>query len=454
MDTTSQVELPQEIIDKILDYVALQYEAWPGENLLHCVVSRSFRRRSLSWIFSSILIRGEPELRTRKIEALLDMIQRNPTIALHVEELRLDCTNHENAWITNDAPFVEVMKKISSPDRPIRRLVLEADTFADDGDETMSIEYPGPFLHDFFLPFIAPTVTSLALHRILNMPLAAITSCVNLVDLELLHVELAESEEDGSRCCKQSLQLRSLTYRLAQLALQTLLELSPERNCPGFDLSRLKSLTVYTDTQTDLAFEQEIVNASQDSLVELYILTMQTDDNEQFHGAINLGALSNLRLLHVHALFPQDGLSSICRTLSTVRSHSLHSFFIEAKIAYCDLSEPEVIFDADWSTFCSEVSRVMSNEGSGFEFKMTYRYRDNANMELEHYEALLNRQCQLIMNILRREKLASLLDNARFPVSTSHSLDFDFFYEYAFENSLAYAHVEDDYPEEMYSDSS
>ncbi|KAF8908654.1 hypothetical protein CPB84DRAFT_1843538 [Gymnopilus junonius] len=419
-------ELPQELIDRIIDHVAAEFEDWPGENLSQCaLVSRSFRLRSQMYIFLSMVIRGGSQRRKEMIKDFLDIIQCNHNIAHYVEELRIDYTAHDHSWIAQDADFVAVMEKIS--ERPLRKLIFAADLKTNDTCETLPFEPPKPLLDHFFLPFITPFITSLSLRQLLDVPIDALTTCVNLTDLELLHVELKLPEE-GEISRSRPLKLQRLVHRLAQGALHALLELTSDGSSAALDVSQLRSFTVYTDELGGLQFEQEIIDISCGTLEELYLITMQTIANEQFRGTVNLKNAPRLRLLHAHVLFPKGGLSSICRTLSTIRARSLDTLFIDAKIGYCDLSYPEVILEANWTRFCSQVTRVMSGKGSGFELRMTYSFRDMMNMELQHCEALLNKRCQLVLAKLRREHLKFLDDHPYFSFTISHAIDFDQFF--------------------------
>ena len=120
---SSLPKLPQEVIDQIIDHVALSGD-WLGENLLHCVlVNRSVHYRSQQYIFTSIVIRGHARRCVKKIRGLLAIIHCNPHISHYIEELTLeydDWGNHE------DPTFIALMKKISTSDRPLRKLTISA----------------------------------------------------------------------------------------------------------------------------------------------------------------------------------------------------------------------------------------------------------------------------------------------------------------------------------------
>lgn len=287
-------QLSQELIDQILDHVAADSNSKRlAGSLLQCaLVSRSFCPRSQSLLFSSIDL-GRPSkkrMRDEKIQGLLDLVQDNPCIANYIEELSLECADYEYSWIYEDQAFINVMKRISASEKPLRKLTLQADKRDVDGFETQALENPEPLYDNFFLPFVAPYITSLSLHRILNLPIELVTSCVNLVDLELLHVEWQEYHSTRT-LSPHIIRLRSLKHCLSRSALDKLLAPPFNGSVSALDLSQLQSFTVYTDGLTDLDFEQKIIGAACESLKEVYILSMDTPRkhlaNEDMYSALN-----------------------------------------------------------------------------------------------------------------------------------------------------------------------
>ncbi|KAF8803315.1 hypothetical protein BYT27DRAFT_7260351 [Phlegmacium glaucopus] len=406
--------LYQELIDLIIDHLADLGHQCP-------IVNCSFCQRSQQHIFESIVIKGD--LQTR-VQNLFTIIQHNPDIARYIQELTLECTGFEYSWIGGNPLFTVVMDNIVSAtsNKPLRKLTIRADADVGGGYETLMFEDPKPLLDHFFMPFISPFITSLTLERLKNVPIEVVESCIHLTHLELLHVELGERRNSQSH---HRLKLQHLVHRLSGSALEELLNASS-----SLDLSHLKSFVVYTDTLWDLEFENQIIDLSRQSLEEIYLITMQTSANTVFHGVVNLHDSPRLRLLHAHVLFPENRLRSICATLSTIRSRSLESLFIDAKVAFCCNCAPEVVFNANWSTFCSQVTRVMSSgeEGGGsrFEFKMTYVYRNFSGMDMDTHRRYLHDRCRSIITRLRTETLSSLEEdnNPRFTIALSYALEY------------------------------
>ncbi|KAF8803321.1 hypothetical protein BYT27DRAFT_7260356 [Phlegmacium glaucopus] len=417
--------LCQELIDLIIDHLA--------DSGQHCpIVSRSFRRRSQQNRFESIVIKGDTQ---NRVQNLFTIIQHNPDIARYIQELTLECTGFTYSWIGEDPLFIAIMDKISTSGTPIRKLTIRADADENDGYETLMLKDPKPLLDHFFLPFISPFITSLTLERLENVPIEVVESCVHLTHLELLHVRWAEGERRNSSQSHHRLKLRHLAHRLSRPELKKLFNpSSSSSSSSSLDLSHLKSFIVYTDELRDLEFENQIIDISRESLEEIYIISMQNSWSGMFHGVANLHESPCLRLLHAHVLFPEDSLVSICQTLSTIRTRSLENLLIDAKVAFCDFYDPEVVFNADWPTFCSQVARVMSTEG-GFEFKMAYMYGHHdpaaVDLDLDTYRNDLDERCQSVITQLHTEIFSSLEEdtNPRFTIALSYDLEYDLFSE-------------------------
>ncbi|KAF8803305.1 hypothetical protein BYT27DRAFT_7244361 [Phlegmacium glaucopus] len=400
--------LCQDLIDLIIDHLADSGQQCP-------IVSRSFRQRSQQHRFKSIVINGD---KTR-IQNLFTIIQHNPYIADYIQALTLERTDLEYSWICGNPLFLAVMDKISTSDRPLRKLTMRVGADVGDGYYGTLMWDPKLLLDRFFLPFISPFITSLTLERLKNVPIEVVESCIHLTHLELLEVELVGERRNSSQSHHHPLKLQHLAF--SRSGFEDLL--NPSLSLSTLDLSHLKSFIAYTDDLRDLALENQIIDVSRESLEEIYIITMNTSRSILFHGVANLHDSPRLRLLHAHVLFPEDSLVSICQTLSTIRTGSLESLLINAKVAFCDFYDPEVVLDADWPTFCSQVARVMSGEGR-FEFKMTCAYGDPIDGMDD-----LDERCRLIITRLRTEKLGSLEEGDNNP-HFAIALSYDLFYEY------------------------
>ncbi|KAF8803304.1 hypothetical protein BYT27DRAFT_7110427, partial [Phlegmacium glaucopus] len=403
---SNYVMLFQDLIDLIIDHLADSGHQCP-------IVSRSFRQRSQQHRFKSIVINGDQT----RIQNLFTIIQHNSDIAHYIQALTLESDGLKYSWIGRNPLFIAVMDKISNSDRPLRKLTIRPGADEYHGYATLILDDPRPLLDHFFLPFISPFITSLTLEKLDNVPIEVVESCIHLTHLELLEVELVAERRNSSQSHHHPLKLQHLAHRFSRSALMELLY--PSSSSPSLDLSHLKSFVIYTDELRALEFENEIIDVSRESLEEIYIITTNT---YLFHGVANLHDSPRLRLLHAHVLFPEDRLVSICQTLSTIRTGSLDSLLINAKVAFYD---PEVVFDADWPTFCSQVARVMSG-GGRFEFKMTRTHGDPiGGMDPYTYGNNLDERCRLIITRLRTEKLGSLEEgdnNPHFTIALSYDL--------------------------------
>ena len=268
--------LSQEIIDKIIDHIAngedsLRFLGFVDRrDIQHCaLVSRSFRPRSEFYIFETLYFQEEKDARQRKLHTLAELIQENPKIADYIRELSLECVNFEYSWIGEDPIFLDIMRAVSRPEQPLRKLTFKADELLRGLHWFENTEFQ-PLLDNFFRPFIFPFITTLVLWRLENVPLEVVESCVNLVDLDLDHVELigksSKTALDSTRPA-----LKRLSHHRSRPPLWD--------TCPmdgwdvALDLSQLQYLAVYKNELLDLEFEQRIVDRAGASLQELHLPT-------------------------------------------------------------------------------------------------------------------------------------------------------------------------------------
>ena len=282
MPSSSIHDLSQELIDKIIDHVGSGDPS--RKDLLQCAsVSRSFRPRSQTHIFSSIEIPKNDETRERKNRILLEILHDNPRIAYYIQELSLDLGS-QYWWMARDKAFIDVMARISTSSKPLRALTIKAGNIL---IGCQAFEDPPadhqPLLDHFFRPFIIPFITSLYLDWIQNVPTEIVARCINLTDLGLLNVGFMEaSAKDRTSTGSHRPKLLRFAYLphwdLPDLSNMRML-LNPTSNASHsiLDFSSLKSFTVYTDRQQDLEFEQRILDASRESLEEIYIITIEPE---------------------------------------------------------------------------------------------------------------------------------------------------------------------------------
>ncbi|KAH9480748.1 hypothetical protein JR316_0007348 [Psilocybe cubensis] len=388
-----QPELAQELIDLILDTLASS-SSTPLAHLFPCtLVSRRFRPRAQRHIFSHIHIRGaSPSARRSRVAQLAALVEANPALADAVQELSLESMEGEGAcpiptygaWsgahecgiaeyhyeeaedehclkdnstysnttsssFTN--PFLFLMQRIS----PLRTLTLATAAPRDLAD-------PAHSLTAFFLPFIAPHITTLDLRRLGRVPVQAITACVQLTSLGLSVVDFAEDEyaykhEHGhghGYGHGGGIKLKHLTHRKSKEALDTLLRLHPR----ALDLSGLTSFTAYMDDNS-VDQIQAVLDLAGGSLEELHLLSMdETAWIPLYQPTPTLSPLTALHTLSLHIPFSpltlplSSSLLLLTNLLSSLpRRGQLKRLDVQAKVGfmYFPVADgPEVLLDVDW----------------------------------------------------------------------------------------------------------
>ncbi|KIM47040.1 hypothetical protein M413DRAFT_23333 [Hebeloma cylindrosporum] len=407
--------LSQEIIDKIIDHIAdasiiFRRLGFFDRDLPHCaLVSRSFRPRSEFHVFEILHLKEKSDARQRKLETLAGLIQGNPKIADYIRELSLECVDLEYSWIGEDPMFLDIMRAVSRPEQPLRRLAFQHDASSDRPlvkrfDNKTEFQ---PLLNNFFRPLILPFITTLALMNMEGVPLEVVEGCVHLIDLELDHVTFVGKSSKTA--------LNSTRPALKRLwdenSKPPLWDTHPLDGWDAsFDLSQLQYLAVFRDEPLDFKFEQHIVDMAGGSLQELQLHSSTRTGCEPF---VSLRNSPKLSPLDTDIFLPEDNLRSINRILKTIQTTgSLHAVSIRLYIVGFDGEAPEILLNADWETFCIEVLRVRSTAAFTITLSMIYTFgHPNPDMELSVFWDHLNNRCESTLSRLLEEKIASLVDS-------------------------------------------
>ncbi|KIM43095.1 hypothetical protein M413DRAFT_9880 [Hebeloma cylindrosporum] len=231
------------------------------------LVSRSFRPRSEFHIFEFLHFKEKNNARQRRLQTLAELIQGNPKIADYIRGLSLQRVGLDYSWIGKNPIFLDIMRAVSRPERPLRKLTFQADySFHRPFHRFDNKTEFQPLFDDFFRPFIFPFITTLVLQCMEGVPLEVVEGCVLLIDLELHYVTLVGKSSKTTLDSPRPALKRLWSHSSRPPLWDT---------CPmdgwdtAFDLSQLQYLVVFTDKLLDLKFEQHIVDVAGASLQEL-----------------------------------------------------------------------------------------------------------------------------------------------------------------------------------------
>ena len=185
-ETPPILQLSQELIDEIIDDTVTPTKK---DLMSLSLVCRAFRPRCEKHIFTSIRFSNftvgwgtTATDRAKRILKFLDILSRKPYIAGHVQELHLDVWGYDQEWIVEPG-FLKIMDFIrqSEDGPPLKRFELDGIT----GARGQKIANPRRFAKSFCAPFITPSLSSLCIKDLYDVPLTLIADCANLKSLDI-----------------------------------------------------------------------------------------------------------------------------------------------------------------------------------------------------------------------------------------------------------------------------
>lgn len=260
--------LSQELVDEIIDFLYLHAKEthWSHGNHYHylsncALVCRSFVARSQMHLFSQITLPAQPGSRKlragdySRISSLLAILDKNPSLANHIQQLRLVLPAGHTSWMYYTPEMLPLMNKINSTPVPLRTLCIDTAT-------RFQIPSAASFrkVIDFWERTIAPYITTIRIERVTELPPNLLTMCPHLRDLTLLYTifrQLPEYYAPRSSPPK----IEHFDYNLVESPLEGLDSLSL------FNFSSLRSL------KTDMGNSESDVDKENLEMVEKIIIS-------------------------------------------------------------------------------------------------------------------------------------------------------------------------------------
>ena len=258
-------QVPQELIDLIIDRVAGMEEG-AFRSLITCsLVSKSFRYRCTKHLFSSIRLSYLRYSDTRQDSPL----QQYPTIAQYIEHLILSVSSHIDKCI-QESSLPSVTETVS----PLRLFTLIGDSdidvsLLDWGPVSIALERRRQMSN----PLLSSQLTTLCLKNVRNVPPTLFSKCINLTSIVFENVDLQPSFSHTQATLSEVSRPRLLSLKLVYFSRKNLLErLFPPLGPPLVDLSGLRSLTIIPGANCeteDLVAVRELMAISKDTLHSL-----------------------------------------------------------------------------------------------------------------------------------------------------------------------------------------
>ncbi|KAJ3512610.1 hypothetical protein NLJ89_g3422 [Agrocybe chaxingu] len=364
----SMQPLPQELIDVIIDEVAVQdpdfpeFPRWSGTRwfLAQCsLISRTFRSACQRYLFNKIEVSLTHWKKIKRLQTFTHLIERNPRIPTYIRNLSIYFDTEDDSWATDPAgPMLQQLLQDIRSGGGLQVVQLKGHSTYPERRPT-----PEPFLDSFWYPFIAPMV----LERI------------RLDDVAFnWKLSTADAFRDAIQWFRYSRSSQAAT-RLNDCIISSP-RMPPQM--PAF--SFLRYIWIDVEYVGSLTGAQRVLDAASASLEEFHLksrphLHVVTGS---YLGEFNLSLATRLQILDVDVSFsgdfvrrrpsdahpdepsedePLDGFSSILHSISPAND-LLREVRLNLYLSYDGWYEPSDIVDnPNWKLVDRAISRWLSH---------------------------------------------------------------------------------------------
>ncbi|PPQ75959.1 hypothetical protein CVT24_000145 [Panaeolus cyanescens] len=227
--TTTGPQLFPEIVEAILDYFNTEEQA-DRLILRECSqVSKHFAIKAQTMLFREIRIiddevlanlygnHNRPASITKRCKWLSEIMDRKPYLASSIQTVSITL-GPMATWISHDVEFIAVMERLARPESRFNTLLLRGTS------DSVRIADNRAFEKNVLIPFIAPRLTSLHIFLLSNAPIALISECPHLVELNLTHAQaerISSLPRRSSKSPRPTIQRLRVKNSRAMLALLT-----------------------------------------------------------------------------------------------------------------------------------------------------------------------------------------------------------------------------------------
>ncbi|KIM35859.1 hypothetical protein M413DRAFT_325876 [Hebeloma cylindrosporum] len=172
------LQLPQEIIDVLVDY--LHKTEGRQQTRVCSLIHRSFTYRAHYYLFSTIQFSPDNSPggrgKSQRISRLNEILHRKPHIAEFVRNIHLCLSPSDSRWITEDSEVLDTMRLLIKLGCAPRKCVIKKTRYT----WRPKIHNPRVFMEVFVQEIVAPTVSYLEIRGLQGVPADFLSSFANL----------------------------------------------------------------------------------------------------------------------------------------------------------------------------------------------------------------------------------------------------------------------------------
>ncbi|PPQ96804.1 hypothetical protein CVT26_006229 [Gymnopilus dilepis] len=364
MSTPAHVpSLPQEIIDLILDYVFVLGHDSTTDISTCALICRAFRPRCQMHLFRKVeLTSSETRNRVERINDFQTILHCSNNIALYVQAIRLTIWSHDSAWLACYSALAALLSQIIELGGCPQELEIEGSdpfipqAFPERAALNESASYP--------FQLITPSITSIRLSAVSNVPPALLSGCPNLTRLRLVCTDVntlddhSVLEVDPARSKPQ---IESLEFDRPTGTMRVVLD-TFEKTTAIVDLSRLKVLRSTINRQ-NIRYIEKIVNASANHLEEIHLRSSSMygefyyEDWDEIPFHFDFEHILNLRILSLAVAVDrtlelgttEEIFENICGVIKSIpRTGVFETLNLHAELELTDMVTFIEEFESSW----------------------------------------------------------------------------------------------------------
>ena len=258
--------LPDDLLVSIVEQLAKLPFADDDLNNLS-LTDRAFTQSCQNYIFRNLVL-GKGTNIFKQLIKVKRFLDDKPLLADRVRKVQLSISSEESEWLFMDPNFISILQLFAKSPMPPHELHFS-------GLMRTTIKHPRLVVRQFGESFFSQTLTILRFREIGNVPLPLFLICPRLREVFLDRVGATDKSYDkypDNQCSgREAPQLEVFNYCNSHSLVEQMIAPPPRFTTPVILWSNLRILTLAPDDNGGMACLQPILDASCNTLEELYL---------------------------------------------------------------------------------------------------------------------------------------------------------------------------------------